>query len=70
MTPSTPDEFATVWQESDDRARLLQEIGEFDSQYPIGGPSLDAFKRSQKASKAASQYVEASTPISTVSDSS
>ncbi|KAL8782450.1 MAG: hypothetical protein Q9213_005380 [Squamulea squamosa] len=35
-TPSTPDEFAAVWQNSTDRARLFQEIQAFDSQYPIG----------------------------------
>ncbi|KAL8651740.1 MAG: hypothetical protein Q9226_004577 [Calogaya cf. arnoldii] len=54
-TPSTPDEFATVWQNSEDRARLLRDIGEFDRQYPIGGPSLDEFKKSRKASQAKSQ---------------
>lgn len=57
-TPYTPDEFAAVWQESEDRARLLQEIEEFDSQYPIGGPSLDEFKNSRKALQARSQYIE------------
>ena len=51
-TPYTPDEFAAVWRKSEDRARLLQEIEEFDSQYPIGGPSFDEFKRSRKASQA------------------
>jgi ABC-type multidrug transport system ATPase subunit len=57
-TPYTPDEFAAAWQKSEDRARLLQEIEEFDSQYLIGGPSLDEFKCSRKASQARSQYVE------------
>ena len=56
-TPSTPDEFAAVWQKSEDRARLLQDIKEFDSQYPIGGPSLDKFKHSRKALQARTQYV-------------
>ena len=59
-TPYTPDEFAAVWQKSEDRARLLQEIEEFDIQYPIGGPSLDGFKHSRKSLQARSQYVEAS----------
>ncbi|KAL8846349.1 MAG: hypothetical protein Q9221_008556 [Calogaya cf. arnoldii] len=54
-TPSTPDAFATVWQNSEDRARLLRDIEEFDRQYPIGGPSLDEFKKSRKASQAKSQ---------------
>ena len=57
--PSTPDEFAAAWQESEDRKRLLQEIDEFDCQYPIEGPSLDKFKQSRKALQARSQYVEA-----------
>ena len=56
-TPCTPNEFAAIWQESEDRARLLQEIEEFDSQYPIGGPSLDEFKHSRKAMQARSQCV-------------
>jgi ATP-binding cassette subfamily G (WHITE) protein 2 (PDR) len=54
-TPYTPDEFAAVWQKSDDRSSLLQEIEEFDKQYPIGGPSLDEFKHSRKALQAISQ---------------
>lgn len=60
-TPYTPDEFAAAWQKSEDRTRLLQGIEEFDSQYPIGGPSLDEFKQSRKALQARSQYAEAST---------
>ena len=59
-TPSTPDEFAAVWQKSEDRAQLLQQIEEFVREYPIGGPSLNDFKRSRKASQARSQYAEAS----------
>ncbi|KAF2270328.1 ABC transporter-like protein [Lojkania enalia] len=31
-TPCTPDEFAAVWRKSEDRARLLQEIEDFDAQ--------------------------------------
>ena len=62
-TPYTPDEFAAVWQKSEDRARLLQQIEEFDSQYPIGGPSLDEFKRSRKSLQARSQYVKVSVDL-------
>lgn len=54
-TPNTADEFAAVWQKSEDRARLLQEIEDFNSKYPVGGSSLDAFKSSRKASQAKSQ---------------
>lgn len=56
-TPCTPDEFANAWRGSEDRARLLQEIEEFDRQYPIGGPSLQEFKQSRKALQARSQCV-------------
>ena len=61
-TPSTPDEFAIVWEQSEDRARLLQEIEEFDRKYPIGGPSFHEFKNSRRAVQARSQYVKAPPP--------
>ncbi|KAL8951290.1 MAG: hypothetical protein Q9222_002728 [Ikaeria aurantiellina] len=54
-TPYTPDDFAAIWQASEDRRRLVREIDEFDSQFPIGGPSLDAFRNSRKSSQARSQ---------------
>lgn len=60
-TPYSPDEFAAVWQKSEDQARLLQEVEEFDNQYPVGGPSLNEFKHSRKALQAKSQYGEAFT---------
>ena len=47
-TPFTPDEFAEVWQKSEDRAQLLKEIDEFDRQFPIGGEALDKFKASRR----------------------
>lgn len=56
-TPSTPDEFAAVWKKSDDRARLLDEIEEFDRDYPIGGSGLDQFKKSRRAVQATSQRI-------------
>ncbi|KPA39399.1 hypothetical protein FLAG1_07752 [Fusarium langsethiae] len=54
-TPSTPDDFAAAWRQSKDRARLLQEIDDFNKEYPIGGPSLDSFKHFRKTIKATSQ---------------
>ncbi|RFN52729.1 p-loop containing nucleoside triphosphate hydrolase [Fusarium flagelliforme] len=56
--PSTPDEFAAVWKRSQERNVLLQEIDVFNKQYPIGGPSLDAFRRFRKAIKASSQRIK------------
>lgn len=61
-TPATPDEFAAVWQQSEDHARLLREIDEFDQQYPLGGSSLGDFKNSRRAVQARSQYVTALHP--------
>ncbi len=47
-TPYTPDEFAAAWNKSEDRAQLLREIEDFDTQYPIGGPSLEQFKEGRR----------------------
>jgi ATP-binding cassette, subfamily G (WHITE), member 2, PDR len=54
-TPNTPDEFAAAWKNSEDRAMLLQEIEEFEHQYPIGGEQYEKFKNSRKATIAKSQ---------------
>lgn len=55
QTPFTPAEFANAWNNSPDRAALLQEIEEFDKEYPIGGAHLQKFKASRKAAQAKSQ---------------
>jgi len=57
-TPRTPDEFAAVWQKSEDRAKLMREIDDFERQYPVGGPQLEKFRQSRKAVIARSQYVQ------------
>lgn len=57
-TPYTPDEFAAAWQKSDDRAQLLKEIAEFDTQYPVGGQELENFKVSRQAAQAKGQRVK------------
>lgn len=54
-TPCTPDEFAAVWHKSEDRTRLLEEIELFNSEYPIGGASLNEFRLSRQAVQAKSQ---------------
>ncbi|RDW75194.1 AtrD-1 [Coleophoma cylindrospora] len=51
-TPFTPDEFAAVWQKSEDRAELLREIDAFNQQYPIGGQSLQKFQDARRAAQA------------------
>jgi ATP-binding cassette subfamily G (WHITE) protein 2 (PDR) len=57
-TPFTPDEFATAWHKSDDRAELLKEIDEFEREYPVGGEHLGKFKESRKAAQAKSQRIK------------
>ncbi|TVY46155.1 ZEB2-regulated ABC transporter [Lachnellula occidentalis] len=57
-TPYTPDEFAAAWQKSEDRAQLLQEIADFDEQYPVGGEHLEQFKASRQAAQAKGQRVK------------
>jgi ATP-binding cassette, subfamily G (WHITE), member 2, PDR len=57
-TPYTPDEFAAVWQKSEDRAQLMKEIEDFETQFPVGGDHLQKFKDSRKAAQAKSQRVK------------
>lgn len=52
IVPKTADEFAKAWKSSDDHKKLLQEIDEFDREFPVGGASLSEFKASRKAQKA------------------
>jgi ATP-binding cassette, subfamily G (WHITE), member 2, PDR len=56
-TPRTPDEFAVVWQESEDRAKLMREIHDLERQYPVGGPQLEKFRQSRRAVIARNQCV-------------
>ncbi|KAK4696934.1 ATP-binding cassette, subfamily G (WHITE), member 2, PDR, partial [Lecanoromycetidae sp. Uapishka_2] len=53
--PRTPDEFAAVWQKSDERARLLQDIEQFNNDFPVGGEHLEKFQQSRKATMAKRQ---------------
>ncbi len=53
--PRTPDEFAAVWQQSEARSLLLQEIDQFEREYPVGGENLAKFKHSRKAQQAKRQ---------------
>lgn len=62
--PHTPDEFAARWKKSVARAHLVQEIKEFEAQYPIGGPSYDAFVNARRVAQASSQRVKSPYTIS------
>jgi hypothetical protein len=55
--PYTPDEFAALWQKSEDKVVLLREIDEFEQQYPIGGEDWEKFKDARRAAQAKSQRV-------------
>jgi pleiotropic drug resistance (PDR) family protein len=65
VAPRTPDEFAAAWKKSEARAKLLAEIEEFERQYPIGGPSQQAFFEARKAMQASSQRAKSPYTIST-----
>ncbi|KAL9127279.1 MAG: hypothetical protein Q9217_003814 [Psora testacea] len=62
--PRTPDEFAERWKQSEERARLLAEIDEFDKAYPLGGEQLQKFQHSRKAAQAKSQRAKSPYTIS------
>ena len=53
--PRTPDEFATAWKNSAERAALLRDIEQYDKSHPIGGEDLQRFQAAMKATKAKSQ---------------
>lgn len=53
--PETPDQFVTAWKNSEARAKLMREIEEFESQYPIGGSSRDAFVDARRATQSKRQ---------------
>lgn len=43
LVPQTPDEFAARWQNSEDHKRLLQDIENFELEFPLGGKLLYGF---------------------------
>ncbi|ORY14635.1 putative multidrug resistance ABC transporter [Clohesyomyces aquaticus] len=56
--PRTPDEFALRWNESPERAQLMQDIESYDQKYPIGGESFQKFKESRRAQQAKGQRIK------------
>lgn len=64
--PYTPDEFAAAWQKSEDRAKLLREIDEFDAEYPIGGAQLTKFTEARKAVQSKGQRVKSPYTLSVI----
>ena len=47
LVPRTPDEFASRWQQSPDRARLLAEIDQFEQEFPLEGPRTQEFRNAR-----------------------
>lgn len=62
--PRTPEEFAAVWNNSKERATLLQDIESFEGEFPVGGEQLAKFQQSRKASQAKSQRAKSPYTIS------
>lgn len=58
--PRTADDFARVWNESPERQELLQQIAEYNAQYPLGGDALEKFKHSRRQQQSKSMYVPSS----------
>ncbi|KAL8279483.1 hypothetical protein RQP46_008045 [Phenoliferia psychrophenolica] len=45
-------EFSKVWKESPERAQLLEDIKAYEARYPLGGATLEQFRKSRKAAQA------------------
>ncbi|KAK0441238.1 ABC-2 type transporter-domain-containing protein [Desarmillaria tabescens] len=50
--PRTPDEFARAWKESAERKLLLEDIDQFDGEFPIGGNQLAMFRKARRSQQA------------------
>ncbi|KAH8423757.1 ABC drug exporter AbcA [Aspergillus melleus] len=55
--PRTPDEFAARWQASPQRARLLQDIENYNTKFMLNGEFLNKFRHSRRAQQARVQHV-------------
>lgn len=55
--PRTPDEFASVWKASTERAALIKEIEAYNAQYQLNGQHLEEFKESRRVQQSKHQRV-------------
>jgi ATP-binding cassette subfamily G (WHITE) protein 2 (PDR) len=55
--PRTPDEFATVWKNSPERAAVVKEVDEYNNTYAVGGEHLESFKQSRRVQQSKHQRV-------------
>ena len=54
-TPRSPDEFAKAWKESRHRARLLEELQDYDHAHPFHGEDYEKFSATRRMDQAESQ---------------
>lgn len=55
--PRTPDDFARAWQNSPERAALLNEVDSYNQKYPLSGQHLEEFKDSRRTQQSKQQRV-------------
>ena len=53
--PRTPDDFARVWENSPEHAKLMKEIDDYEKDHPIGGDDLTKFQQSRRLQQAKRQ---------------
>lgn len=53
--PRTAEEFALAWKNSNEYAKLVQDIELYNKEYPLGGQSVDLFTASRRAQQALHQ---------------
>ncbi|KAK3710076.1 Multidrug resistance protein [Vermiconidia calcicola] len=56
--PRTPDEFATVWKASPQRAALVKELEEYEKEFPYEGEQYSKFVESRQAQQAKHQRLK------------
>ncbi|KFY53333.1 hypothetical protein V496_07698 [Pseudogymnoascus sp. VKM F-4515 (FW-2607)] len=55
--PRTPDDFARAWQNSPERAELLNEVDNYNQKYALSGQHLEEFKDSRRTQQSKQQRV-------------
>jgi ATP-binding cassette subfamily G (WHITE) protein 2 (PDR) len=64
--PRTPDEFATVWKNSPERAALVKEVDDYNNTYTLGGEHLQSFQESRRVQQSKHQRVSSPYTLSYV----
>lgn len=53
QVPRTPDDFARVWRDSPERAKLVQEIQDYDREFPHDGQQREKVLAARNSTKGA-----------------